>query len=77
LPFAGSPFCRQIFQLGMVQGLLPGIGQEPVEDTGKMLKMETRGGYPARTFPKQGVGKSSHKGIYLFAGLKKGMGNWL
>jgi hypothetical protein len=58
----------------VVQGLIPGIGQEPVEDTGKMLKMETRGSYPARTFPKQGLGKSGHKGIDLFASLKKGMG---
>ena len=61
----------------MVQGLIPGIGQEPVEDTGKMLKMETRRSNPTRAFPKQGVGKTSHKGIDLFTSLEKGMGSGL
>jgi hypothetical protein len=61
----------------VVQGLVPGIGQEPVEDAGKMLKMETRGGYPAGTFPKQGVREGGHKGIDLFAGLEQGMGGGL
>jgi hypothetical protein len=61
----------------VVQDLVPGVGQEPVDDAGKMLKMETRGGYLTRTFPKQGVREGGQKGIDLFAGLEQGMGGGL
>ena len=61
----------------MVQGLIAGIGQEPVEDAGEVLEMESGGGCAAGTFPKEGVWKGHHEGVDLFPGLEQDMGGGL
>jgi hypothetical protein len=53
------------------------IGKQPVEDTGKMLEMETGGGNSSGSLPKQCVGKSRHQLTYLPFRLEEGMSNGL
>ena len=37
----GRTFSRQVFQLVGVEGLVPGIGEQPVEYAGQVLQVET------------------------------------
>jgi hypothetical protein len=79
--FSEAGFARslrsQIFGLNIIQRFTPSIGQQPIENTGKVLQMKTRRRHSGWPFPQSFFRKTPHQRVHFFARLKQCMCNRL